>query len=129
MNKKVVNQELQPAYEALAEAKIANEKGEIDKAFRGHISSFGAAVTMGSLLAAIAFFGKDAGAEVSRSRLMDAILLVLKKCGKAESRMESLFEYAQKEEKAGREEACQEEILNATIAIKLSMNLYNLVEK
>ena len=130
MNKKVINQEMQYAYEALSEAKIANDKGEIDKTYRGQISSFGAAVTMGSLLPAIAFFSKDAesgkkeGSEVQRSKLMDAVLLVLKKANvkdAADCRM--LYDYA----RGGNEEVCKEEIVNAAIALKLAMNLYVLV--
>ncbi len=127
MNKSVINQEIEYAYEALKEAAIANDKGEIKKSFRGQISTFGAAVTMGSLLPAIAFFDEDGGAEVPRSRLMNAILLVLKKRGVAEQNVKTLFEYAQKQKKENRESACQEEILNVAIAIKLSMNLYKLV--
>lgn len=129
MNKNKINQEMQLAYEALAETGIANKKGEIEKNFRGQISSFGAAITMGSLLAAIAFFSKDANAEVSRSRLLDAVLYVLKKQGVVKEETAGLFDYAQEYVEQGMEAVCREEIINAAIAIKLAMNLYTLVEK
>lgn len=129
MNKNKINQEMQLAYEALAETGIANKKGEIEKNFRGQISSFGAAITMGSLLAAIAFFSKDANAEVSRSKLLDAVLYVLKKQGTVKEETAGLFDYAQEYVEQGMEAVCREEIINAAIAIKLAMNLYTLVEK
>ena len=122
MNKNVINQEIRLAYVALAETKIADAEGTIVKTYRGQISSFGAAITMGSLLPAIAFFSKDGDSDVSRSKLMDAVLLVLKKSGKTEKNVKNLFEYAE----SGDEDVCKEEILNATIALKLAMNLYNL---
>lgn len=124
MNKNTVNQEINLAYEALAEAGIA-KNGKIEKTFRGQISSFGAAVTMGSLLSAIAFFSQDGASDVSRSKLMDAILIVLKKREPANESFQTLFDYA----KSLGEERCKEEILNAAIALKLSMNLYELVKK
>lgn len=129
MNKNKINQEMQLAYEALEKTGIANEKGEIEKNFRGQISSFGAAITMGSLLAAIAFFSKDASAEVSRSKLLDAILYVLKKQGTVKEKTTSLFDYAREYVEQGMEAVCREEIINAAIAIKLAMNLYILEEK
>ena len=127
MNKNTINQEMQYAYEALKEANIANKNGEIEKTFRGQISSFGAAVTMGSLLPAIAFFSKDGGSEVSRSNLMEAVLLVLKKTGAADQSVKSLYDYAYAMVEKKQEGACREEILNAAIALKLAMNLYTLV--
>ena len=124
MNKNTVDQEINIAYEALAEVGIA-QNGKIEKTYRGQISSFGAAVTMGSLLSAIAFFSQDGGSDVSRSKLMDAILIVLKKRGIAKESFQKLFDYA----KSSGEEGCKEDIINAAIALKLSMNLYELVKK
>ena len=124
MNKNTINQQMQFAYEALAEAGIADVSGNISKTFRGQISSFGAALTMGSLLPAIAFFSNDGGSSVQRSKLMAAILLVLQKNGKAKKDVKTLFDYA----KSGNEDACKDEILNAAISLKLAMNLYNLVK-
>ena len=127
MNKKVINEQMQIAYEALTEAKIANAAGQIEKTYRGQISSFGAAVTMGSLMPAIAFFSKDAksrqkeGSDVQRSKLMDAVLIVLKKAGKTNAN--SLFDYV----KGQKEGVAKEDIINAAIALKLAMNLYILV--
>ena len=54
MNKKQVNDWILPAQKAIIECGIA-ENGKVDSAFRGQISSFGAAVVMGSLKSAVAF--------------------------------------------------------------------------
>lgn len=125
MNKNTINQEIQVADEALRVTGIANE-GKIVKTYRGQISSFGAAITMGSLLSAIAFFSNDGGSEVERSKLMKAILYILKKNEKAEEKDQSLFDYVKKYEGENLD-VCKEEIVNAAIALKLAMNLYELV--
>lgn len=120
MNKNTINQEIELAYEALSDSGIA-VNGKIDKAFRGQISSFGAAVTMGSLLSAIAFFSDKGSASVDRTCLMDAILRILKKENKAPDNCRNLFSYARQ---GG--DNCREDIINAAIALKLAMNLYQL---
>ena len=128
MNKKVINAEIPYAHEALAACGIA-KNGKIEKTYRGQISSFGAAVTMGSLLPAIVFFAKDADAsDVNRSKLMDAILEVLKADGKAKAEEKDLYEYAYAQVKAGKEAVAKENIINAAISLKLAMNLYILVK-
>ena len=76
MNKKKVNDEISTAYDVLDTCGIARN-GSISKTYRGYISTFGAAITMGSLIAAIAFFSDQGGADKDRSKLMDAIYKVL----------------------------------------------------
>ncbi|MBR5597142.1 MAG: hypothetical protein IKW30_07025 [Lachnospiraceae bacterium] len=123
MNKNLINHEIQAAYDALRESKIVDENdGSIKKTYRGQISSFGAAITMGSLISSVAFFSADGGSEVERSKLMKAILLVLKKeRGVSENK---LFDYVVNHKTE--QDKCKEEILNAAIALKLAMNLYKL---
>lgn len=123
MNKNVVNKELECAYEALSESGIVKE-GKVKKAYRGQISTFGSAIIMGSLPAAIAFFSQKGGAEVDRPRLLDAILFVLEKEHGIKDK--NLYEYVTKSNVNIAE--CKENIVNATIALKLAMNLYELVE-
>ena len=127
MNKRVVNEEITSAYEALQVVGVA-KAGKIDKTFRGQISTFGAAVSMGSLHAAIAFFSNNGGANVERSKLMQAILEVLKKRKPEMNRCQNLYEYAVQAKGRNEEEERKEEILNAAIALKLAMNLYELSE-
>lgn len=118
MNKSIVNREITLAYDALRRAGVVKD-GKITKTFRGQISSFGAAITMGSLLPAIAFFSDQGGASVERQRLMDAILDILKADKLAPEDCRTLFDYAKRQDAD-----CQENIINAAIALKLAMNLY-----
>ncbi len=120
MNKQTVNRELQYAYNALSNNRIA-KNGVIDKTFRGQISTFGAAITTGSLPAAIAFFSDDGGSSTERKNLLKAILEVLKNDKLCPDNCESLFEYSRKNENEAKDN-----ILNAAIALKLAMNLYEL---
>lgn len=61
MNKNVVARQIPLAYKELETSGIVVKKDEyklIPKGYRGQISAFGAAVTMGSLIPAVAFFSK-----------------------------------------------------------------------
>lgn len=129
MNKRVVNEMIPYAYEALCKSGIA-EKGCVDKKFRSQIASFGAAITMGSLLPAIAVFSDKGSAEVDRQKLMDAVLIVLKEKDICSRELNKLFEYVNSSGGDGKvqieESKKKENIINASIALKLAMNLYTL---
>lgn len=130
MNKKDVNEKIDYAYRALTECKIA-ENNKIVKTFRGQISSFGAAVEMGSLKPAILFFSDQGGSSVKRTNLMDAIHYILVQCDKKEANSgESLYQYIKnKEAKGVPEYRLKEDVLSAAIAIKLAMNLFELTRE
>lgn len=127
MNKNVINQEIDAAYHALENVGIANNK-KIDKTFRGQIATFGAAISMGNLLAAIAFFSEKGGASVERQKLLDAIHEIISKYSFIEDKGKDLYDYVRKAMDNGKEETCKEDIINAAIALKLAMNLYHLTE-
>ena len=122
MNKRKVDDLIPKAYEVLKSSGIVerdengNATNKINKAWRGQISSFGASIAQGSLIAAVSFFSKKGQADVDRSKLMEAIKQLLE----LES---SLYEYVKDE--CGRK-AKKENIINAAVALKLAMNLYNL---
>lgn len=121
MDKKLINDEIAIAYDAIKEKKIANEQGEVQKTFRGQVTSFGASVLMGSLLPSIAFFSDSQKSSVDRKLILEAIYYILQKQGKIGHDESDLFEYA----KIGSDER-KKEILNAATALKLAMNLYHL---
>ena len=121
MNKAKVDGYIPAAYQALKDAEIVQD-GKIDSGFRGQIATFGAAVSMGSLLSAIAFFSEKDKAAVSRPKLLDALFRVLQSGG-MDAKYQNLYQYA-----ADRPD-CQEEVLNAAIALKLAINLYPKREK
>lgn len=123
MNKRKVDDMIPFAFDSLKEANIVNKKGEINKNYRGQISSFGAAIAMGSLAAAVAFFSDKGSAEVHREYLIKAIESVISKSNGEE--IDNLYKYVVDNKASSK---CREEILNASMAIKLAMNLYKLVE-
>ncbi len=126
MNKARIDALLPLAYEAIHDSGIPEKDGAVQKTFRGQISTFGAAVSMGSLLAAIAFFSNSERALVDRTKLLDAILRVLKKSSTVGVGHQTLYDWAKAEVGLGRENACREAILHAAVSIKLALNLYPL---
>ena len=134
MNKHVIDQEIEFAYEAIQSCGICNEAGEVVKTYRGQISTFGAAITMGSLLQAVAFFSDQGGSDTERPKILKAVFEVMKKWKEkngASINQSNLFYYVRDERKKGSSEGlvCRDEVINAAIAVKLAMNLYKLVEK
>ena len=120
MDKSRVDELLPRAYKAVGTYKIY-ENGKVNKTYRGQISAFGAAVSMGSLLSAVAFFSAEGGGDVDRPRLMMAIYeLVTEKPLDPDdvNSKKALFKWV--EEKPD----IKEQIINAAIAIKLAINLY-----
>lgn len=123
MNKQLVDSLLFPAAEKLEKYDIV-QNGKISKTFRGQISTFGAAVSMGSLLSAVAFFSAKGGASVDRQNLMKAInhLLIQE------------FEYEEREvlmdtlrnAKSKSPQQKKQDVVHCAIALKLAMNLYDL---
>jgi len=124
MNKKRVDSWILTARDALTKTGIA-ENGSMKKAFRGQISSFGAAVVMGSLKSAVAFFSVKGEAEVDRQKLLLAMYYVINE-GKVEN-------FEKTEPRAVLEYVCshdtkvtKELFVDASIALKLAMNFYHL---
>ena len=123
MNKAKIDRDIPAAYRALNDAKIV-EDGKIDAGFRGQIATFGAAVSMGSLLSAIAFFSEKNKSDVPREKLLDALFLIIQTHeGNGSKDCKDLYQYAPAHPD------CQEEVLNAAIALKLAINLYPKREK
>lgn len=120
MNKQKIDTWIPKAYQALEYCKIA-ENGTIDKGYRGQIAAFGASVAMGGLLSAIGFFTAQGNSEVERQKLMQAILALI-----APDRKETLFKYALTRRA---DPGFKDDVLCAAVALKLAMNLYELVEK
>ena len=119
MNKKQVNDWIYPAQKAIIECGIA-ENGKVDSAFRGQISSFGAAVVMGSLKSTVAFFADDGDAKVSRSKLIIAIYYII--TGKRAKKPKDVFEYICENDNR----QTKEQFINASIAVKLALNFFDM---
>lgn len=125
MNKKLVDALLPDAVVVLKEIGVANEKNEIPKTFRGQISSFAAAVSTGSLLAAAAFFNDQANAKSDRSKLVKSINVLLKKHGLTKAAGTTLFDTI-RSTPAEKQRKLKEDVLACAVALKLAMNLYTL---
>ena len=131
MNKKKIEKMLPRALETLADDECGiSSNGKINKSYRSAISSFGAAVTMGSFRAAVAFFSKDAdkGAGISRSLLLRAMNHVVNPndwCReKANEEVRAIVTAVLSETADIRQ--MQDDFLHAAVALKLAMNAFDL---
>ena len=125
MNKKSVEEYLPSAIEALEKCGIYDkDKDEIKRTFRGQISSFGAAVSMGSFKAAVAFFSDKNGSSVDRQNLIKALWFITQNDNK-ESKDICKIILTSTDLKASEYET---QFLDASIALKLAMNAYNLTK-
>lgn len=136
MNKKRVNDWILPAKEAIINSSITEEKdgqktvykiakdGKVDSAFRSQISSFGAAVVMGSLKSAVAFFADKGQASVRRDLLLLAIYYVISG-EKTEKTPREVFTYICENDNSQMKEL----VIDAAIAIKLALNFFEQPEK
>ena len=132
MNKAKINKLLPKAVDIIRTSDISFKDGKnVPKAFRSQISSFGAAISTGSILAASAFFQQQGNSDVDRKLLMDAIntLLTDKAIYPNAQKYDTLFDRVKAEILAGHERKIKEEVLNCAVALKLAMNLVHLTEK
>ena len=120
MNKKRVDGWMLLAKEAIDAVGIS-KNGNVPKAFRGQISSFGAAVIMGSFKSAVAFFSEQGGAAVEREKLIRAMYYVAVEKDTKKSPRE-IFEYVCVHDS----KELRDKFTDASIAIKLALNFYNL---
>lgn len=125
MNKTVVDANLPYAYDAVKKY-IAGRDGKVNKSYRGQISTLGAAMTMGSMRSAICFFKEKANNDtpVDRSKLLTAIKYVLDQNAFTRDKYKTfkdLWDCAKNVD----DKQMREDMINAAIAIKLSMNLFD----
>ena len=127
MSVKRINEYLPRAITVLRDCGIEKD-GKIIKTYRSQISSFGAAVRMGTLASAVAFYSKAAttganagGGEgkVDRSLLMNAIYMLIGQNGQG-SLLNAVVSRLPGFDK--------ENILDAAAALKLGMNAYQLID-
>lgn len=125
MDKNRINKLLPMAVEVIAE-KLTEP---IPNEFRGYIASFGAAVTMGSLPAAVAYYSAASkNAKEDRTKLPVMILKVLKE-ENSSIEDETLFSYVTSDRAEKNPFETKEDVLHAAIAIKLGLNLFEIESK
>lgn len=123
MNKARVNSWLIPAKEALEHKGYGVvSEGTIPASFRGYIAKFGAAVVMGSLPTAVAFFSEQGGAEKDRSKLLQQMWYVInhEDVDLREKKPKEIMEYVCKNDSND----LKEKFADASVAIKLAMNFF-----
>lgn len=128
MNKREVDRLLPEAYKAIQTYGIADAGGNVSNTFRGQIAAFGAAVSMGSLLSAVAFFSAKGGSKADRPKLMEAIYKLVameKPPTEDEKDGDVLFQWVSNRDRKD-DPGVKEQIINAAIAIKLAINLYHI---
>ncbi len=113
------------AHEVLKTNETIVKDGNIEKALRGQISSFGAAILTGTLSSAVAFFSDRGRAKTPREVLVEVIFEILKrgemlleKDKNAKDMKELVF--------ASKDPELQEKIIDASVAVKLAMNFFTL---
>lgn len=120
MNKQLLDEFIPKAYTAIIDNEISDKKNCVSSGFRGQISSFGAAIAMGSLLSAVAAFSQENKSLVDRIRLMNAIYQILTE-RKANSKDNLLSAVVNNTDP---EIFSSERILTASIAIKLALSMF-----
>lgn len=133
-NKSRTDSYIPAAIKALELSGIAKD-GKIDSSYRGQISSFGAAVTIGSFKQAVAFFALDAKngvSGISRSDLILAIDYILNPENYANGVEEKKTKIADIKNKILAEEnpqklkALENRYLDAAVALKVAMGVYDM---
>ena len=117
MNRKVVEENLNVAYEAIKKCKIS-DNGKINSTFRSYISQFGVSVVQGSVLAALSFYNEK------EKKLVDAIMYIL-----SNGKFKKKDEYKNIDLVNVLESKIiidKEDVINASIALKLALNLYEI---
>lgn len=139
MNKRTIDKEISYAYDLLEEVGITKDvDGEkvILKGYKSQIAAFGASISMGSLISAVAFYNDKGNASVDRTKLLEAIYKIITRQKGLDDPQQSFYEYI-KEELSGcgvtidhsTYARLKEDVINAAIALKLAMNLYPLKDE
>lgn len=136
MNNKIRTDSYIPeAIKALEACDIAKD-GKIDSSYRGQISSFGAAVTIGSFKQAVAFFAQDAksgDSKINRSDLILAIDYVInpgkyteEKITNKKDKINVIKEDILKMKDPAELKALENRYLDAAVALKVAMGVYDM---
>lgn len=134
-NKRRTDSFIPAAIKALEVCGIAKD-GNIDSSYRGQISSFGAAVTIGSFKQAVAFFAQDAkngDSKISRSDLILAIDYILdpgkyteEKISNKKDKISKIKEDILKITNPVELKALENRYLDAAVALKVAMGVYDM---
>ena len=93
----------------------------VQRTYRSQISNFGAAVTMGSIKSAVAFFSQQGKAVADRPKLLQAMYFIISN-GEILT-PDEIFKWLCSQDQS----EVREKFINASVALKLAMNFYKLL--
>lgn len=143
-NKRKIDEYIPKAINSLSNNRKIVKDGKIASGFAGQIATFSVAVSMGSLLSAVAFFSEQKQASVERQELMNVIYEIItgevsEIKRETDNKDPKLLSYVKKKYEEKYEETnknkileyrrFQEDILDAAIAVKLAINFFHKIEK
>lgn len=137
-NKRKIDEYIPKAIDSLSKNTKIVKNGTIASGFVGQIATFSVAVSMGSLLSAVAFFSEQKQAIVERQELMNVLYEII--TGEdlnttKDSELKLLAHVKKKYEETYKNKNIleyrrfQQDILNAAIAVKLAINFFQKVDK
>ncbi len=121
---KAVNKLLAKADKALTGSGIVENGKIIKSVFKGYVSSFGAMVIQNGLPAAVAINMRTEGEGKERVKVIKAIAAVLER----ENVDELLKECCDAESHLSKSRLLKEEVMNASVGLKLMMRTYEFYE-
>ena len=139
-NKRKIDEYIPKAINSLSNNRKIVKDGKIASGFAGQIATFSVAVSMGSLLSAVAFFSEQKQASVERQELMNVIYEIITRevseiNKETDNKDPKLLSYVKKKYEETKEDKIleyrrfQEDILKAAIAVKLAINFFHKIEK
>jgi CRISPR-associated protein Cmr5 len=111
------------------DVRIVDEKGETEKVFNSYIASFPASVIQSGLVPALAFYCGEAASEGDRSLIIEAIAAMLLEKDPEKYKNFTSAQAMFKSCVVSYDRAEQEDIINASIALKLMIRTYKIKEK
>lgn len=106
--------------------------GEVNKAYKGYISSLGAGIIQSGLLPTLAMYKGTEGSDNKKAEtrnLLKAIYSVVKSKHNPKPTDDNLFNYALGLSRdSNKRQMVTDEIINASIAVKLAIRTFKLVE-
>ena len=138
-NKRKIDEYIPKAIDSLSKNTKIVKNRTIASGFAGQIATFSVAVSMGSLLSAVAFFSEQKQAIVERQELMNVIYEIITgedlntttkdSEPKLLAHVKKKYEETYKNKNILEYRRFQQDILNAAIAVKLAINFFQKVDK
>jgi CRISPR type III-B/RAMP module-associated protein Cmr5 len=123
---KRIEKMLPEAIASVTVCKIADNKGQVDGAFNGYISSLGASIISAGLLPTVIFFSRKGGSQADRPAVIAAIEEILKKHHflKGNERLLQLIQNLVRDNNNAELSRMSSLIADAAVALKLAIRTF-----